>query len=116
MLSARTPSQPEVVLTADVEPGSADDLLDVLAELEVGTHEYVLTQARRGRPDHRRAAEDAGARRSGFAWLEVLGEARAHARPLARYLVLMAIAGVIAGARGDRVELGADRRRDGRQP
>ena len=33
---------------------------------------------------------------AGFAWLEVLGEARAHARPLARYLVLMAIAGVIA--------------------
>ena len=36
VLSARTPSQPEVVLTADVEPGAADELLAVLSELEVG--------------------------------------------------------------------------------
>ena len=31
-----------------------------------------------------------------FAWLEVLGEARANARPLGRYLAMMAVAGVIA--------------------
>ena len=44
VLTAATPSRPEVVLTADVEPGSADDLLDVLGELDVGTHEYILTR------------------------------------------------------------------------
>jgi uncharacterized hydrophobic protein (TIGR00271 family) len=33
----------------------------------------------------------------GFAWIEVLGEARANARPVARYVVLMAVAGLIAG-------------------
>src|SRR5437764_652354 len=32
----------------------------------------------------------------GFAWVQVLGEARANARPLARFSVLMMIAGVIA--------------------
>jgi uncharacterized hydrophobic protein (TIGR00271 family) len=32
----------------------------------------------------------------GFAWAEVLGEARASARPLARYVAFMAVAGVIA--------------------
>jgi hypothetical protein len=31
-----------------------------------------------------------------LAWSAVLSEARAHARPLARYLMLMAVAGVIA--------------------
>ena len=95
VLSARTPSRPEVVLTADVEPGAADELLAVLSELEVRSHQYVLTRldvvaaitAERLRIQ---------APSSGFAWLEVLGEAREHARPLARYLVLMAIAGVIA--------------------
>ena len=33
----------------------------------------------------------------GFAWVEIVGEARAHARPVARYLLLMMVAGVIAG-------------------
>ena len=96
VLSARTPSQPEVVLTADVEPGSADDLLDVLAELEVGTHEYVLTRLDVVAPITAERLR-MQAPESGFAWLEVLGEARANSRPFARYLVLMAIAGVIAG-------------------
>ena len=31
-----------------------------------------------------------------FAWIEVMGEARAHSRPLGRYLALMAVAAVIA--------------------
>jgi uncharacterized hydrophobic protein (TIGR00271 family) len=95
VLSARTPSQPEVVLTADVEPGSADELLRVLGDLKVGTHEYVLTRLDVVAPitaDRLQVQEHD----PGFAWLEVLGEARANARPLSRYLVLMAIAGLIA--------------------
>ena len=95
VLSARTPSRPEVVLTADVEPGAADELLAVLSELEVRSHQYVLTRLDVVAPitaDRLRIQASS----SGFAWLEVLGEARENARPLARYLVLMAIAGVIA--------------------
>ena len=34
-----------------------------------------------------------------FAWIEVMGEARTHARPLGRYLALMSVAGVL-GALG----------------
>ena len=84
------------MLTADVEPGAADELLKVLSELEVENHDYVLTRLDVVAPitiDRLRLQ----APETGFAWLEVLGEARANARPLARYLVLMAIAGVIAG-------------------
>jgi len=33
----------------------------------------------------------------GFAWVTVMGEARANSRPLARYLILMMVAGIIAG-------------------
>jgi uncharacterized hydrophobic protein (TIGR00271 family) len=96
VLSARTPSQPEVVLTADVEPGAADELLAVLSELEVQSHQYVLTRLDVVAPI---TAERLRLQAPGttFAWLEVLGEARANARPLSRYLVLMAIAGIIAG-------------------
>ena len=32
----------------------------------------------------------------GFAWVEVLGQARANSRPLARYLALIMVAAVIA--------------------
>lgn len=70
MLSARSPGKPVVVLSADVEPGSA----------------VAPITARRLRL----------AAPAGFAWLEVLGEARANSRPLARYLVMMAVAGIIA--------------------
>ncbi len=68
----------------------------MLSELEVRTHQYVLTRLDVVAPiTAERLRIQASS--SGFAWLEVLGEAREHARPLARYLVLMAIAGVIAG-------------------
>ena len=95
VLSARTPSQPEVVLTADVEPSAADELLAVLSELEVETHQYLLTRLDVVAPISSERLR-IQARGAGFAWLEVLGEARANARPLARYLVLMSIAGIIA--------------------
>jgi uncharacterized hydrophobic protein (TIGR00271 family) len=95
VLSARNPSEPEVVLTADVDPGAADELLAVLSDLDVRSHQYLLTRLDVVAPiTVERLRIQAPA--AGFAWLEVLGEARAHARPLARYLVLMAIAGVIA--------------------
>lgn len=94
VLSARSPDDEEVVLTADIEPVAADELLEILRELEVHTDDYVLTRLDVVAPislgEARRAAAD------GFAWLEVLGEARANARPIGRFMALMAIAGVIA--------------------
>jgi uncharacterized hydrophobic protein (TIGR00271 family) len=82
------------VLEADVRDTSADQLISTIEGLGAGAEDLVLTHlqtvaplgaARRGVPGE-----------GGFAWVEVLGEARSNARPLARYHVLMAVAGVIA--------------------
>jgi uncharacterized hydrophobic protein (TIGR00271 family) len=94
VLSAPSPGEAIVVISADVEPASADDLLTVLHELEVHSGDYVLTKMEVVAPIALHQAEMSASQ--GFAWLEVLGEARVHARPLARFLVLMAVAGVIA--------------------
>ena len=81
------------VLEADVLDVGADSVVAALTRLNAGSDEVVLTHSQivapPGIPQRRVGSE-------GFAWIEVLGEARAHARPLARYHVLMAIAGVIA--------------------
>jgi uncharacterized hydrophobic protein (TIGR00271 family) len=94
VLSARSPIEPVVVLSADVEPGSADELLAVLRELDVGTEDYVLTRLDVVAPITTQREEASAS--DGFAWLEVLGEARVNARPLGRFLMLMAVAGLIA--------------------
>jgi hypothetical protein len=49
-------------------------------------------------------------------WADVLGTTWLNARPLARYLAFMFVAGVIALLRRDRRERHPDRRRDGGQP
>lgn len=94
VLSADAPDRAQVVLSADVEPGSADELLAILGELEVATESYVLTRMEVVAPIDIRTAP--ASTPGGFAWLEVLGEARANSRPLARYLAMMAVASVIA--------------------
>jgi uncharacterized hydrophobic protein (TIGR00271 family) len=94
VLSARTPGEPEVVVTADVSPDSADELLEILMDLEVGSDDYVLTRLDVVAPIMLQQHDQAATQ--GFAWLEVLGEARTHSRPLGRYLAMMAVAGVIA--------------------
>ena len=94
VLSAHAPAERVVVLTADVDPGSADELLAVLTELEVAADGYLLTRLDVVAPINAKRLRLAT--RGGFAWLEVLGEARANSRPLARYLVMMGVAGVIA--------------------
>ncbi|HEY6145826.1 MAG TPA: DUF389 domain-containing protein, partial [Solirubrobacterales bacterium] len=45
-------------------------------------------------PQHRHHHGDGGV--DGFAWVEVMGQARANSRPLARYLALITVAAVIA--------------------
>ena len=45
-------------------------------------------------PQHRHHRGDGGV--DGFAWVEVMGQARANSRPLARYLALINVAAVIA--------------------
>ena len=81
------------VFVADVEPAAADRLVDAMTELGLGAEDYVLTKVEVIAPQQRRL-EGEGV--SGFAWVEVVGQARANSRLLARYLALINVSAVIA--------------------
>jgi uncharacterized hydrophobic protein (TIGR00271 family) len=83
-----------VVLAADVLPSVADRVVQLIREWEVDEADYLLTRQDVIAP-HPPHGPLAGG--EGFAWIEVMGEARTHSRPLGRYLALMAVAAVIAG-------------------
>ena len=95
----RVVSQPDeasatnaVVFVADVEPAAADRLVEAIAGLGLSAEDYVLTRAEVVAPLRRHLAPGI----EGFAWVEVMGQARANSRPLARYLALITVAAVIA--------------------
>jgi uncharacterized hydrophobic protein (TIGR00271 family) len=79
------------LLTADLRAEAADRALATLTSLGVSSDDVMLvrldTIAPAGRPGDLTA----------LVWADVLGQARVRARATARYLVLMATAGVIAG-------------------
>jgi uncharacterized hydrophobic protein (TIGR00271 family) len=83
-----------VVLAADVMPASADEVMRLLREWEVEDADYLLTKQEVIAPAPHRVGRFA--RTEEFAWVEVMGEARAHSRPLGRYLTLMSVAAVVA--------------------
>jgi uncharacterized hydrophobic protein (TIGR00271 family) len=83
-----------VVFVADVEPAAADPLVEAIAELGIGVDDYLLTRVEVVAPSRRHLGGDNGI--EGFAWVEVMGQARANSRPLARYLALINVAAVIA--------------------
>ncbi|MGC1165112.1 MAG: DUF389 domain-containing protein [Solirubrobacterales bacterium] len=82
------------VFVADVEPAAADRLVEAIAELGIGVDDYLLTRVEVVAPSRRHLGGDNGI--EGFAWVEVMGQARANSRPLARYLALITVAAVIA--------------------
>jgi uncharacterized hydrophobic protein (TIGR00271 family) len=83
-----------VVLAADVMPAVADQVMGLIGEWEVGEADYLLTRQEVIAPaPHGHGQFAAGEE---FAWIEVMGEARVHARPLGRYLALMTVAAVVA--------------------
>jgi uncharacterized hydrophobic protein (TIGR00271 family) len=82
------------VFVADVEPAAADRLVEAIGEIGIGADDYVLTRIEVVAPQHRHHFGEGGV--DGFAWVEVLGQARANSRPLARYLALINVAAVIA--------------------
>jgi uncharacterized hydrophobic protein (TIGR00271 family) len=82
------------VFVADIEPAAADPLVEAIAELGLGVDDYVLTRVDVVAPQHRHHLGEGGI--DGFAWIEILGQARANSRPLARYLALINVAAVIA--------------------
>ncbi|MFL5897800.1 MAG: DUF389 domain-containing protein [Solirubrobacterales bacterium] len=87
-------SDPAHVFVADVEPSCADRLVEEIDRLGLGVDDYVLTRIEVVAPQHRHHFGEGGV--DGFAWVEVLGQARANSRPLARYLALINVAAVIA--------------------
>jgi uncharacterized hydrophobic protein (TIGR00271 family) len=80
------------VFVADVEASAADELVEAIAELGIHADDYVLAKVDVVAPLRRHRAGDI----EGFAWIEVLGQARLNSRPLARYLALTTVAAVIA--------------------
>jgi len=82
------------VFVADVEPAAADRLADAIGEFGIEDEDYVLTRIEVVAPQHRHHLGEGGV--DGFAWIEVLGQARANSRLLARYLALINVAAVIA--------------------
>ncbi len=78
------------ILTAEVSPDSADEVLDFMHARHVLPDDVALARVEEiGRP----ARAPAGA---GLIWADILGQAGMHARPVARFLVFMVVAGVIA--------------------
>jgi uncharacterized hydrophobic protein (TIGR00271 family) len=82
------------VFVADVEPVAADRLVEAIADLGIASEDYVLTRIEVVAPQHRHHLGEGGV--DGYAWIEVLGQARANSRLLARYLALINVAAVIA--------------------
>lgn len=82
------------VFVADVEPVCADRLVEEIARLGIVADDYVLTRMDVVAPQHHHHHGEGGV--DGFAWIEVLGQAQANSRPLARYLALINVAAVIA--------------------
>jgi uncharacterized hydrophobic protein (TIGR00271 family) len=82
------------VFVADVEPSAADRLVEAIGEIGVEAQDYVLTRIEVVAPQHRHHLGEGGV--DGYAWIEVVGQARANSRLLARYLALINVAAVIA--------------------
>lgn len=82
------------VFAADVEPGAADRLVEAITEIGIEADDYVLTRIEVVAPQHRHHLGEGGV--DGYAWIEVIGQARANSRLLARYLALINVAAVIA--------------------
>jgi len=83
-----------VVFVADVEPAAADRLVEAIAELEIPVEDFLLTRVDVVAPPRHHVIGHADA--NGFAWVEVMDQARSNSRPLARYLALINVAAVVA--------------------
>jgi len=84
----------QTVFVADVEPAAADDLVEAITAMGISVDDYLLTRVEVVAPQRRHLTGNRGI--DGFAWVEVMGQARANSRPLARYLALINVAAVIA--------------------
>lgn len=80
----------EAVLTAEVRPEAADTVLTAVAERGVAGENVILVRLDDVVPFK-------GRRAASLIWADVLSQAAANSRPVARYLTFMVAAGLIAG-------------------
>ena len=78
------------MVTADISAETADAALEVLARLSVPAEDIALARLDRIAPLSTHTEPLA------LVWADLLGQARVNARTAVRYLVFMAVAGVIA--------------------
>jgi uncharacterized hydrophobic protein (TIGR00271 family) len=78
-------------LTGGVQPDAADAVLELLARRGIPEEDIALARLDEIGP------VAAGRTGASLVWADVLGQAHRNARPVARYLVFMMAAGVIAG-------------------
>jgi uncharacterized hydrophobic protein (TIGR00271 family) len=83
--------EPRALVTADVDPAAADRVLEDIREIGVDADDLSLS-----RDEKITLGGTTPLGEARLAWAAVLGEARANARPISRYLLLMTVAGVIA--------------------
>jgi uncharacterized hydrophobic protein (TIGR00271 family) len=89
---SREPTGAGVVLEADLLPAVADQVMGLIQEWKIEDGSYLITRQDVIAPTPIHGPISGG---NEFAWIEVMGEARAHSRPLGRYLALMAVAAVL---------------------
>jgi uncharacterized hydrophobic protein (TIGR00271 family) len=82
----------QALVTADVEPDAADAALQALTALGVPAEDIWLLRLEGLQPGRRGRRPESSA----VVWADLLGQAGEHARPVARFIMLMAVAGVIA--------------------
>jgi uncharacterized hydrophobic protein (TIGR00271 family) len=82
----------QALVTADVEPDAADAALQALTGLGVPAEDVWLLRLEGLQPGRRGRRPESSA----VVWADLLGQAGEHARPVARFIMLMAVAGVIA--------------------
>jgi uncharacterized hydrophobic protein (TIGR00271 family) len=79
------------LVTADLGDDAADAALDAVQRLGVPSEDVVLLRLDSVGPSH------SGRPLASVVWTDLLSQAGANARPLARYLIFIGVAGLIAG-------------------
>jgi uncharacterized hydrophobic protein (TIGR00271 family) len=82
----------QTLVTADVDADAADAALHALTSLGVPAEDVWLLRLEGLQPGRRRRRREGAA----VVWADLLGQAGEHARPVGRFLILMAVAGIIA--------------------
>ncbi len=84
----------ETIFIADVMPPAGDSVMELITDHGIHADDYLLTKLDVIAPFHMERSRNPV--NEGFAWVEIMGQARANSRPLGRYLTLISVAGVIA--------------------